>query len=60
MSEKTEGFFEQACYLCGAEEDLVPDEHVEGLWICGPCLERVAAQNELIRRGIEEEPDVEM
>jgi hypothetical protein len=52
--------FERACYRCGAEEELVADEHVEGFWICRPCLERVEAQNELIRRGLEEEPDVEM
>lgn len=60
MSDKTQDAFEHACTLCGAEEDLVPDENVDGLWICRPCLERAAAQNELIRRGIEEEPDVEM
>jgi len=51
---------ERACCRCGAEEELVEDEHVEDLWICRPCLDRVEAQNELIRRGIEEEPDVEM
>jgi len=38
----------------------VRDEHVEDVWICRPCLARVEAQNELIRRGFEEEPDVEM
>lgn len=51
--------FDRACYRCGAEADLVADENTEGLWTCRSCLERVAAQNELIRRGIEEEPDVE-
>jgi hypothetical protein len=51
---------DHACYRCGAEEDLVADENVEGVWICRSCLARVEAQNELIRRGLEEEPDVEL
>jgi hypothetical protein len=51
---------DRACYSCGAEEDLVPDENVDEVWICRTCLARVEAQNELIRRGLEEEPDVEL
>ncbi|MFN2421087.1 MAG: hypothetical protein ABR527_06870 [Gemmatimonadota bacterium] len=51
---------ERACYRCGAEEDLVADENVEGIWICRPCLARVEVQNELIRRGLEDEPDAEL
>lgn len=52
---------ERACYRCGSDEEpLVADEHVEGFWICRSCLARVEAQNELIRKGLEEEPDVEM
>jgi hypothetical protein len=48
------------CCLCGAHEDLVEDEHVDGLFTCRPCLERVASQNERIREGLEDEPDAEM
>jgi late competence protein required for DNA uptake (superfamily II DNA/RNA helicase) len=51
---------ERACYRCGAEEDLVADENVEGVWICRACLARVEVQNELIRRGLEDEPDAEL
>ena len=51
---------ERACYRCGALDDLAPDENVDDVWICRPCLARVESQNEAIRRGMEEEPDVEM
>jgi len=48
------------CCLCGARGDLVADEHVEGLFTCRRCLERVAAQNERIRKGLEDEPEAEL
>lgn len=48
------------CCLCGAREQLVPDEHVEGLFTCRRCLERVASQNERIREGLEDEPEAEL
>ena len=51
---------DRACYRCGALDELVPDENVDEVWICRPCLARVEAQNEAIRSGMEEEPDVEM
>lgn len=51
--------FDRECYRCGAEDDLVEDPQVEGLHICRPCLERVERQNEMIARGLEEEPGVE-
>lgn len=60
MTAADEAVFDRACYRCGSTEDLVADEHVEGLWTCRDCLARVAAQNELIREGLEEEPDVEV
>ncbi|MBW3660740.1 MAG: hypothetical protein KY397_03800 [Gemmatimonadetes bacterium] len=50
--------FDAACYRCGSEEDLVEDGTFEGLLICRPCLERVEAQNEMIERGLEDEPEV--
>lgn len=52
--------FPEACCFCGAEDELVEDEHVEGLYTCRACLARVAAQNERIRGGLEDEPDVEL
>lgn len=55
-----EEVLDDECCRCGSREDLVPDEHVEGVSICRRCLARVEAQNELIRRGLEEEPDVEL
>lgn len=48
------------CCLCGARGDLVADEHIEGLFTCHRCLERVAAQNERIREGLEDEPEAEL
>ena len=48
------------CCLCGAREDLVEDANVPGVFACRPCLDRVAAQNERIRQGLEEEPDAEL
>lgn len=48
------------CCLCGALVDLVADEHIEGLFTCYRCLERVAAQNERIREGLEDEPEAEL
>ena len=51
--------FDEACYRCGAEEDLVEDPRVAGLHVCRACLERVERQNEMIERGLEEEPGVE-
>ena len=56
----SEAFFPEACCLCGSEDDLVEDEHVDGLYTCRACLGRVADQDERIRGGLEEEPDVEM
>jgi len=28
------------CVYCGETEDLVPDDHVEGLFYCPACLDR--------------------
>jgi hypothetical protein len=56
----SEPIFPEACCTCGAEADLVEDEHVTGLFTCRACLERVAEQNARIRGGLEDEPDVEM
>ncbi|HUF89420.1 MAG TPA: hypothetical protein VMR66_05515 [Gemmatimonadota bacterium] len=56
----SEPIFPEACCFCGVEDDLVEDEHVEGLYTCRACLGRVAAQNERIRGGLEDEPDVEL
>jgi hypothetical protein len=38
----------------------VADENVPDLFTCRGCLDRVAAQNERIREGLEDEPDAEM
>lgn len=51
--------FDESCVRCGSEDDLVEDENMPGLYVCRECLERVERQNEAIRRGLEEEPDVE-
>ena len=48
------------CCLCGARDDLVADENVPDLHTCRACLGRVAAQNERIREGLEDEPEAEM
>ncbi len=48
------------CCICGRRDDLVADENVPGLFTCRTCLERVAVQNERIREGLEDEPEVEM
>ena len=48
------------CCLCGARDGLVADENVSDLYTCRACLERVAAQNERIREGLEDEPEAEM
>lgn len=50
--------FDAECYRCGAEEDLVEDRTFEGLMICRRCLDRVEAQNAMIERGLEDEPEV--
>lgn len=50
--------FDAECYRCGSEEELVEDPIFEGLMICRRCLERVEAQNEMIERGLEDEPEV--
>jgi len=51
--------FDESCVRCGAEDDLREDDFVPGLYICKDCHERVERQNEAIRRGVEDEPDVE-
>lgn len=56
---RDEPLFAAECYRCGAEEDLVEDSRLVGLHVCRSCLERVERQNEMIRRGLEEEPGVE-
>lgn len=48
------------CCVCGAGEDLVEDANVPGLFTCRSCLERVAAQNERIREGLDDEPEAEL
>lgn len=50
--------FDEACVRCGSEVELVEDERVPGLHLCRRCLDRVAAQNEMIARGLEDEPEV--
>lgn len=54
-----EPVFDRACYRCGAEEDLVEDAQIAGLFVCRSCLERVQRQNDMIARGLEEEPGTE-
>lgn len=49
--------FDAECYRCGAEESLVEDPVFEGLYVCRSCLDRVEAQNEMIARGLEDEPE---
>ena len=48
------------CCLCGRREELVADDNVPDLFTCRACLERVAAQNERIREGLEDEPEAEL
>jgi hypothetical protein len=48
------------CCLCGSRDDLLADENVPDLYTCRACLARVAAQNERIREGLEDEPEAEM
>jgi len=50
---------DEACALCGEEEELVEDPNVSGLYVCRRCLERVAEQNERLARGLDDEPVVE-
>lgn len=50
--------FDAECYRCGAEEEIVEDPVFEGLFVCRRCLDRVEAQNEMIDRGLEDEPGV--
>lgn len=50
--------FDAACYRCDAEEDLVEDPVFDGLYVCRACLDRVEAQNEMIARGLEDEPEI--
>lgn len=56
----SDGVFPFECCRCGARDDLVEDEHIDGLHACRACLERVASQNERIREGLEDEPQAEM
>lgn len=57
----TESIFDQECYRCGAMEsaELIEDEQYVGLFICRSCLDKVKTHNEMIDRGLEEEPNVE-
>lgn len=48
------------CCLCGAREALVEDANIAGLFTCRACIERVAAQNDRIREGLEDEPEAEL
>jgi late competence protein required for DNA uptake (superfamily II DNA/RNA helicase) len=42
------------CITCGAEKDLVEDEHNEGVFYCLHCLERAWTHDEMIVEGFEE------
>ncbi|MFN2384523.1 MAG: hypothetical protein ABR559_09755 [Gemmatimonadota bacterium] len=48
-----------ACSRCGARDELVEDANCPEVYMCRACLARVAAQNDLIDRGLEGEPVVE-
>lgn len=50
--------FDAECYRCGEEEEIVEDPVFEGLYVCRSCLDRVESQNEMIARGLEDEPEV--
>lgn len=50
--------FDAECYRCGEEEEIVEDPVFEGLYVCRSCLDRVQSQNEMIARGLEDEPEV--
>ena len=48
------------CVYCGSKEDLVEDENLEEIWICGACLARRDAHQSAIDYGFDdEEPAVE-
>lgn len=50
--------FDEECYRCGSEDEIVEDPVFEGLYVCRSCLDRVRSQNEMIARGLEDEPEV--
>jgi hypothetical protein len=45
-----------ACVYCGATDDLVQDEHLEGLYYCPRCLERHLRHGQQIDDRGEAEP----
>ncbi len=45
-----------ACVLCGATQDLVRDEQVEGVFYCPKCLERHRRHGQQIEDRGEPEP----
>lgn len=45
-----------ACVYCGATDDLVQDEHLEGLFYCPRCLERHLRHGQQIDDRGEAEP----
>lgn len=45
-----------ACVYCGATEDLVRDDHLEGLFYCPKCLDRHVRHGQQIDDRGEAEP----
>jgi len=45
------------CVYCGATENLVEDDHLEGLYYCPTCLDRHVRHNEqIVDRGEADPP----
>jgi hypothetical protein len=58
--KKSEEFvFGNECNYCGGEEDLKEDPVAPGLLVCKDCRERFALQEEMIRLGLEIQPEIE-
>lgn len=46
---------ERHCVYCGATEELVPDEELEEVWYCAPCLGRREEHQAVIDHGFDDE-----
>lgn len=51
--------FRKECNYCGGQDDLQEDPTSPGLLICKACRERFALQEEMIRLGLEIQPEIE-
>ena len=59
MDEKELDLGNEECNYCGGKKDLETVLESPGFYICGECRQRFETQDQMIKEGLEIQPELE-